>query len=383
MDLDLNKNQQAAMADYLEKQKAKAAAKVENQQSVEGQTEVPKPTEEQSKPEAEVAPKDSKEEAVKAEETLAIEKPEDTELLSWDADETQKPEPVKFDFGKIGSALELGEIKDESELVQKVSELRTKVKQLEESPLKGIPDDLKEVLEVTRKTGDWRQYLEETLVDYSKVDPMKLYEERFFKQAVQLPKFRNADGTVNQEAILDALESIPEVTRMIEGGNIQQNMIANQQVKKNLILQKAQEKVQEADRALVTASKSLNDLLPFDSYGIKFEPKHFSQIYEGISSSQLTKKHLGVSYEDLVRSGADMKAVSRTVAAAEYAEQMVKFKAKNSQTLAKRELLQKVQNVQLTTSGTTVTPESEKKRELSPAEKIKAHLESQRKGLGK
>lgn len=378
MDLELNRNQAAAMADYLEKQKQKAA-QVENQQSVESQTEVPKLTDEQSKPEAEVAPKDS--EVVEVEANAEAVEPEPQ---SWDADETpQKPEPIKFDFGKIGSALELGEIKDESELVQKVSELRTKVKQLEEKPLEGIPDELKQVLEVTKNTGDWKQYLTETLVDYTNVDPIQLYEEKFFEQAVKLPKFRNPDGTVNKDAILDALEQETDVRKMLEGERIKQSLIATQEAKKSQMLQSAQMKVQKADKDLATASQSLNELLPFTSYGIKFEPKHSTQIYEGVNNSQLTKKHLGVRYEDLVRSGADMKAVVRTVAAAEYAEKMLKSRIADSKALAKRELLQKVQNVQLTNTGTPVTPESEKKRELSPAEKLKAHLESQRKGFGK
>src|SRR3546814_9881138 len=54
-----------------------------------------------------------------------------------------------------------------------------------------------------------------------------------------------------------------------------------------------------ADKTLASATKSLGELLPLETYGIKFEPKHSSEIYNGIVTSKLTKKHLGLSYEDL------------------------------------------------------------------------------------
>jgi len=378
--LDLNNSQQEQMAQLLEKQKQLAAEqnkKVESQPSVEEQKVEPKSTEEQSKPEAEVAPKETQEE-VKAEE-------KSDEISSWDADETlaQVKEPLKFDFGKLGSALDLGEIKDENELVTKVSELRNRNKQLEANPLEGVPEEFREVLKVTKSGEDWKRYLAESVVDYNKVDPIKLYEDQFFEQAVKLPKFRNQDGSVNQQAILDALDQIPEVSRAIEGSRLQQSLMANQQARKAQIVNQAQEKIANADKALSKAANSLNELLPFENYGIKFEPKHSSQIYEGVTSSKLTKKHLGISYEDLVRSGADMKQVARTIASAEYSESMIKFKAKNSQVQAKRELLEKVQNVQLNSAGTRVQPDSdEKQKVMTPAEKMKYHLEEQKKKTG-
>lgn len=367
-------NTNAALGQWVEDQ-AKLRNKVENQPPLEGQTEVPKPTEEQVKPEAEVAPKETEKE-----ESKAPEKEEPTIIPTWDADETPviTPDPVKFNFNKLGSALELGEVKDEDEFISKVSELKNRNKQLEENPLAGIPEEFKEVLKVTKAGEDWKKYLAENIVDYSKTNPLKLYEDQFFEQAVKLQKFRNPDGSVNQEAILDALDAIPEMSRLIEGGRIQQTMIATQTARKTQIVQQAQERLGKADKDLANSARALNELLPFESYGIKFEPKHSNQIYEGISNSKLTKKHLGISYEDLVRNGADMKAITKTIASAEYGEQMLKFKAKNSEVQAKKDLLSKVQNVQLTTPGTTVKPDNtdEKKKVMSPAEILAEHYKT-------
>lgn len=359
----------AALGQWVE---AQAQKKVENQQSIEGQTEVPKPTEEPVKPEAEAAPKEP--EKV----TTEIPPVEEPVTLSWDADETPAPTtPGKIDFNKLGSALEFGDIKDENEFVAKVSELKSKLKQLEDAPLSGIPDEFKDVLKVTKAGEDWKKYLAENIVDYSKANPLKLYEDQFFEQAVKLQKFRNPDGTINQDAILDALDAIPEVSRLIEGGRIQQTYIATQQSRKNQLIQQAQERLGKADKDLANSAKVLNELLPFESYGIKFEPKHSTQIYEGITNSKLTKKHLGITYEDLVRSGADMKQIARTIATAEYVEPMLKFKSKNSEVQAKKDLLNKVQNVQLTTPGTTVKPDDNaEKKPLSPAQILEAHFKT-------
>lgn len=337
------------------------------QPSIEGQTAEPKPTEEPPKPEAETTPKDTQE---PTEQTASSAAPE----VSWDTQETTTTTSlVTFDYNKLGSALELGEIKDENELVAKVSELRNRAKQLEDNQLSGIPDEFKDVLKVTKAGEDWKKYLAENIVDYSKVDPLKLYEDQFFEQAIRLQKFRNPDGSVNQDAIFDALDAIPEVSRLIEGGRIQQTLMINQQARRTQIVQQAQERLGKADKDLANSAKSLNELLPFESYGIKFEQKHSNQIYEGITNSKLTKKHLGISYEDLVRSGADMKQIARTIATAEYVEPMLKFKSKNSEVQAKKELLSKVQNVQLTSPGTTVQPDEEKKKVLSPAEILAEH----------
>jgi len=363
-------NTNAALEQWVKDQAELQQKKVENQPPIEGQTEVPKPTEETVKPEAVAAPKEPEKEVV-----VEPVKPEPEPQLSWDADETpaQAAESGKIDFNKLGSALELGEVKDESEFVAKVSELKNKVKQLEESPLSGIPEEFKEVLKITKAGEDWKKYLAENIVDYSKANPLKLYEDQFFEQAVKLQKFRNPDGSINQDAIFDALDAIPEVSRLIEGGRIQQVAIATQNARKTQIVQQAQERLGKADKDLANSAKSLNELLPFESYGIKFEPKHTAHIYEGITNSKLTKKHLGVSYEDLVRNGADMKAIAKTIASAEYGEQMLKFKAKNSEVQAKKDLLNKVQNVQLSTPGTTVKPDDEKKKVLSPAEMLAEH----------
>jgi len=312
-------------------------------------------------------------------EPQVVEQTPEAELASWDATPTETPAATPqsvYDFKKLGSALDFGEVNDEKELVAKVSELRTKLKQLEENPLAGIPDEFREVLKVTKAGEDWKSHLAESVVDYTKADPLKLYEEQYLQHALKLQKFRNADNTVNEDAIWEEYDKIPDMQKMLEGSRMQQSLINNQQTKKANLLRQAEEKISKSNQDLANSTKNLNDLLPFTNYGIKFEPKHSDHIYKGISNSSLTKKHLGVSYEDLVRSGADMKSVAKSIAAAEYSELMLKYKSNNVAVQTKKELLNKIQNVNLNPTSTAVQPDEVEKKKQTPAEILAEHFKN-------
>jgi hypothetical protein len=356
--------------------KAAQTPQVDKQVPVEATKDSIQPTEEPAKQDAVEAPTEQPKEE-------PTEKPVEViqQESSWDADETQTTvETPKYDFSKIGSALDLKEIKGEDEIVAKVSELKTKIKEYEEKPLTGIPDDFKEVLEVTKSGGNWKDYLASQIVDYTKVDPIQLFEDSFFQDAVKNPKYFT-DGKFDQAKAEEAVDLIPESLREMYGKQIAHGKIQEQRQRQLEIKAKAEARLASAEKSLSTATKNLNELLPVESYGIKFEPKHSSEIYQGIANSKLTKELLGVSYEDLVKSGADMKAVAKTIAAAKYMEKMLKYKSQTSKAEAKKEVLDKIQNPQIRSTGSNVQPESETKRELTPAEKLAIHYKNQHKGL--
>lgn len=369
------KDQEAALIAINKRNKEQ----VEQSVPVEEQTAEPESTDPQSRVEPEVEVKEQPEnETPKPEET-----PEILEVSSWDADETpttEKVETPKFDFKKIGSALELEEIKSEDEIVAKVSELKTKLKEIQEQPLSGIPDEFKEVIEVAKSGADWKDYLSNQLIDYTKVDPIQLFEDDFLQRASKNPRYFT-DGKFDEEKALAVLETIQEPVREFEGHKLAEALSANQRKRQFELKAKAEATRAKAEQNLSQATKNLNDLLPVETFGVKFEPKHSSNVYEGITSSKLTRKHLGVDYDTLVRSGADMKAIAKTIAAAEYAEKAIKFKYESGKVEAKKELLSKIQNPQIRSTGSAVQPESETKRELSPAEKLKQFVESTKKGL--
>lgn len=337
------------------------------------------PTEVQDKPAAQAELKEQSQEPTKA----TIEEKVEVVDKSWDADEAEtiKPSSPEFNFSELGSALELGEIKTKEEFVAKASELKSKLKALEENPFAGIPEEFREVIEVAKRSdGDWRDYLSDQIVDYSKVDPMQLFEDTFLNNAVKNPKYYT-DGKYDHEKALAALESFQEPVKEYEGMRIAEAKTGLQKQRQLELRARAEAKAAQAEKSLALATKNLGELLPFDNYGIKFEPKHSSEIYQGITTSKLTKKHLGLSYDDLIRSGADMKAVVRSITLAEKGEKMIAYKANNSKVEAKKELLELTQNVQLNTSGSRVSPEDPEKKVLSAAEKIAKWQASHNKGL--
>lgn len=296
----------------------------------------------------------------------------------WDDEEETEVKPsAEINISEWVSDLDLGEIKSKEEFKTKVSELKSKLKEYETAPLAGVPEDFKEVIEVA-KTGDWKDYLASQLIDYSKLGPedaVAEFESDFLNRAQGNPKYFT-DGKFDVQKAEEALDAMPEAVRETYGHQILQAKATNQLRQREAIKAKAEAKRTEADKTLAQATSKLGEILPLESYGIKFEPKHSSEIYNGIVSSKLTKKHLGQTYEDLVRSGADMKAVVRTITLAEKGEKMIAHKSNKSATQTKKEMLNNLQNVQLNTSGTVVQPENPDKKADTPTEKLTKYYES-------
>lgn len=367
------------LSTWVEQQRSKV--EVDKSQSVplDGQTVVPNPPETPITP---VAVEEKKEQEPKLEETPKPEVVEE-QPLAWDADETIAAEAPKsiFDFKSIGSALQLGEIKDESELIAKVNELVVKKKELEDKPLAGVPEEFREVLEVAKRGENWKEYVKQDLINFNNVDPITLYEDALEKDAMNNPHYKTADGKFNSELFEQDLATIPDIQKFSQGKQLQQFHINQQNLRKAELKAKAEAKVANADTTLSQATQKLSEILPFENYGIKFEPKHSVEIYKGITDSSLTKKHLGVTYEKLVESGADMKQIARTITLAEKGEKMIKYGSANAEAKAKKALLASTQNVQLDNNGSRATPVEPSAKVLTPAEKIALHMQKQNKPL--
>jgi hypothetical protein len=355
-----------------------AKSKVET--PVEAQTEVPQATDAPNPQGEEVVPKETPQ--TDEPKAVEVEKPEPVEASkSWDDDDTPevKPEPSKIDYSKLGSALELGEVKDESDFITKASKLKSDLKELQEKPFSGIPEEFKEVIEVA-KTGDWKDYLATQIIDYTKLDPIEEFEQEFIAKATQNQRYFT-DGKFDQQKVDDALDAIADPIKEMQGSQILQDKAYQQARQREQLKTKALEKRESAEKSLTQATRDLNDLLPFKDHGIKFEPKHSTEIHQGISNSSLTKEYLGVNFEDLVRSGADMKVVAKTIATAKYAQKMLKFKSNASKVEAKKEILAATQNAQIKTPGSTINPSDPEKEIKSSATLMKEFLASQRRGL--
>ncbi len=320
---------------------------------------------------------DPPKEQPKAEPTQTTEVEVETPWDATDSIEPVTPITQTFDFSKLGSALKLEGIKSESDIVSKFNELQTKLQEVEskkEATFEGIPDDLKEVIDLVKnKNGvDWKSYAGISTVDWSKINPADLFENEFSK----LPQFRNPDGSVNEQLLNDELDRIPEGQKAYEGSRIIQERVLEQQQAKQRLEAQARFRKEQSDKALTEATRNLSEILPESQYGIKFEAKHSDHIFKGISSGELLQKHLLDP-----QGNYDMKKVAKTFALAEYGEKMIKYHADKAKVAAKKEILTSTQNVQLDTPGTSVSPEGVDSKSLSPQEKMVKFLNQQKGGV--
>lgn len=328
-------------------------------------------------PAAEAVP--ATEEPAKEVEPIVETPPTEEVVTGWDdTPEVEVSASPQIDYSELGSALSLDGVKSKEDFIAKASELKSKLKEYEEAPLSGVPEDLRDVIKVA-KTGDWREMLASEIIDYTKLDPVQEFERDFIARAQNNPKYFT-DGKFDPQKVNDALDAMPEASREYHGTQLLEQKMIQQRMRRDQIKAQAEQKRAEAEKSLANATSKLGDILPLETYGIKFEPEHSSEIYNGILNSKLTKKHLGLSYEDLVRSGADMRNITRTITLAEKGEKMIAFKSDKSKVDGKKEVLKTIQNVQLNPTGSSINPETPDEKPKSPVDKMKEYLASQRQG---
>lgn len=289
-------------------------------------------------------------------------------LKAWDETPVtadQPPVESKFDVKKFGSALGL-EVKDETELVQTVTERLAKVKQLEtekDTILQGVPENLKEAIEVAKKGGDW-QTLVGNMIDVSALDSVEVFEREYERRNAS--KYKLPDGSIDFEKLDAALDAIPNELKEFQGDAIKQQIAQVQQQKKLQIIQAAEQQQMAFKSKLSEAAKDISKVLPKESFGITFEPKHSEFLYSGIANQTLIKKHLGdVPPEVLAK--FDPSKLVKAIALSEYGDKIAKFQYSQGQVAAKKELLNKVQNVQITTGSIPAAPEVTDSEKAKPS----------------
>jgi hypothetical protein len=367
---DLNDGQKSALSAFAQKLKGEAQIQqVEQPSSVEASA--------SSAPTPEVHTQEVPAPVVSQEQTTpeVVQEPEakaEEQELSWDNDVVEQVAeiPPTVDFSKIGSALNL-EVKSESDIVAKFNEIQTKLKEYETkgTAIPAVPEDLKEVIEIATKGGDWKSYVSDLQTDWTKLDPKEVFE----RQMMADPRFQD-NGVFNEDKYWEAMDALPDFQKELMGKQVidyKRQQQAQAQARQAEI---AERQRQAADRELAQAVKSLDKLLPVEEFGIKFEPKHSDYIYKGVNDGSLLKKHF--QKDD---GTYDMAKVVKTIALAEYGEKMIAFQAKKAATQAKKELLQSSQNVQLNRPSQPATPSAPTAaKDLSPAEKLAKFQESQR-----
>lgn len=294
--------------------------------------------------------------------------------------EESKQPPVEL-LKKIGSALDFGDLKDESELIAKVSELRTerdKYKKEVEVPLDGVPEVLKQAVEAAKQGADWYTLMGFS-TDYSKLDPVQVFEYEYEAQLKH--RYQKPDGTVDYEKLDADLDAFPEAEKVMRGNDIIRQKTAEQNARKTEIYNQAQQVRQQFDSKLAESTKNVSKFFPKERYGVSFEPRHTEYIYSGISSRNLIKKHLG-NIDESVLTRLDTDKLARTIAAAELVGNISEFRYKQGQVEKARELLAKNTNAAIETPAVPARPELTGDKPLTPQERL-AKYHEQFRGQGR
>lgn len=288
--------------------------------------------------------------------------------------------PVEL-LKKIGGALDFGDLKDESELIAKVTELKTerdKFKKEVEVPFDGIPDVLKQAVEAAKQGADWFSLMGFS-TDYSKLDPIQVFEYEYEQQLKH--RYQKPDGTIDYEKLDADLDAFPEAEKVMRGNDLIRQKTAEQNARKAEIFAQAQQAKQQFDSKLAESTKNVSKLFPKERYGVSFEPRHTEYIYSGIASRNLIKKHLG-NIDESILTKLDTDKLTRTIAAAELVGNISEFRYKQGQVEKARELLAKNTNAALETPAVPARPELTGDKPLTPQERL-AKYHEQFRGQGR
>lgn len=273
---------------------------------------------------------------------------QEEDISDWDDTPATSNEPV-IDFSAIGKSIGNEKIKTQDELVEYVNTLNTNVKELKDqsSLLEGLPEDLRQAIQIAKDKGDYREYLGLTATDFSTVDPRDLFEAQLIDSGL----FNNTDGSLDEDRLSDYLDALPDQDVVVRGTQIKNELVARQQTKKQTLEREAaQRKVAETAALKETLDKteSIN--------GFKLKPNHKKDLFEGIQSGKLFNE---LFYDKTGK--YDYKKVVENTFLLKNKEAIFNYLRTKSTNQGKKAIIDKLTNPDINTSSSRAEPKEQKK----------------------
>lgn len=203
---------------------------------------------------------------------------------NWDSGtqpaESSTANQPTVDFSDIAKVLGNAEIKTKEDLVKVVSDYKTKQEELEKR-VNSIPTDLGKAIEIANLGGNYLEYLGVSQIDWSKEDPVSLYENYVIDRSA------DKDGNVDFDKVNEYLDNIPETEKEIRGKELQAQYMNYQLQTKASIEAAARNERAKFEGELQTALSKTDNIA-----GFKLSQAHKDELFRDISS------------------GADLKPVS-------------------------------------------------------------------------
>ena len=275
------------------------------------------------------------------------EEPKEPEVIDdWDSESTPEPTstPDVQVYQELGKSVGLDGVSSKEDLITKVKELKTsleKASEVKPSPLDSLPEDLAKAVALAQNNGDYLSYLGVSATDYSKVDPVDLYE------AYVEDSLDNPDGTVDYEKVDEYLDSLSDVDKQLRGKQLKQQYIDSQNQKKAYLQAQAEESKIRKERAVKEAVDKLSVI-----NGFKINPSHKQEIYNDLIADPLKdyRENGSFNYEKMARDRFIVK----------YYEKLDKFRQTQIKNSTKREIINEITNPQIVKPGTQATPDAKK-----------------------
>lgn len=209
-------------------------------------------------------------EVVKVNPDAAVENWDGTQSAPPKIEPTTTPVASPVDYSKVANVLGKEKITTEDELVNEVKS----VKQQLES-YKALPETLVKAVELAKQGGNYLEYLGVSQVDWSKEDPITLYENHVEDQ------FTNSDGTVDLDKVDKLLDALTDEEKELRGRDLQHRYVNYQiQLKTNLEAQARSERA-NFEASLRSTVNQLNEVGSF-----KLNQNHKEELFGDILSGK-------------------------------------------------------------------------------------------------
>ncbi len=269
------------------------------------------------------------------------------DFLDLDADSTPEPTPTapEYDFSELGKALQIEGISSKDSLVAKVKEISQKTKEYEGklAAYNSIPEPLRDAIELANKGGDYLEYLGISTIDYDAVDDRSLVEE----ELIELGIFNNTDGSINEEALAEYVESLSDKELRVRGAQVRHRFKQTQTTQRQEVIRKAEEQKQRAIGDMRAALDKLNNVGPF-----KLNQARKKELFDSFANGQLLKE---LFQDD--KGKFDYEKAAKIYFRVKYADKIDKLVADAVKTKTIKEQANEIKNVDLSSNTRLARPE--------------------------
>lgn len=264
--------------------------------------------------------------------------PAPVDLDNWDDSQPSDPKPQEIDpfFKEVGIE------------AQSWDEVKTKLK--ERLVKEEYPDNLKKAIEVFKKGGDYLEVLKINSVDYSKIDPIQIYESHIHSNAV------------NPDEAKAYLDGKSEVEKRIEGKRLQQQYINYQKQQESDLMQKLEAEAARKAEAKKVADERLKSTLDKVEKiaGLTVKPHHKAEIFDAITTGRMQRE----LFFDQKTGEYDFNSMVETYFLKKNLPKIMDHLKKVTETTTKRTFLQEITNAEITKPSEKPKPETENRSQL-------------------